>query len=177
MEKLSNSTSLLRTKSDQLVETMAAAMAAMKSPMSSGGSGEATQEGGGTHSRKSSRGGIPPSPGGGRNNNNNNTHIRKARSAQLKFDIDDVSSGAALSRASSASLGFSFSFTGFTVPPDEIADSKSFSDEDTTEDLEAGTNKQRLPAEPTLPLYLKVPIRRCTLKTKHNIVKSSSSFD
>nr|GFB26472.1 ABC transporter G family member 22 isoform X1 [Tanacetum cinerariifolium] len=44
--------------------------------------------------------------------------------------LDDVGSGAALSRASSASLGMSFSFTGFTMPPDEIADSRPFSDDD-----------------------------------------------
>ena len=48
----------------------------------------------------------------------------------MKFDLDDLGSGAALSRASSASLGLSFSFTGFTVPPDEIADSRPFSDDD-----------------------------------------------
>lgn len=51
----------------------------------------------------------------------------------MKLDLDEVSSGAALSRASSASLGLSFSFTGFTVPPDEIADFKPFSDDDTRE--------------------------------------------
>lgn len=48
----------------------------------------------------------------------------------MKLELDDVSSGAALSRASSASLGLSFSFTGFTMPPEEIADSKPFSDDD-----------------------------------------------
>ncbi|KAJ6382377.1 hypothetical protein OIU77_030932 [Salix suchowensis] len=48
-----------------------------------------------------------------------NTHIRKSSSAQMKFELDDISNGAALSRASSASLGFSFSFTGFSMPPDE----------------------------------------------------------
>jgi hypothetical protein len=48
----------------------------------------------------------------------------------MKFELDDVNSGAALSRASSASLGFSFSFTGFNMPPDEIADSMPFSDDD-----------------------------------------------
>nr|GLL36491.1 ABC transporter G family member 22 isoform X2 [Ipomoea trifida]GMD41671.1 ABC transporter G family member 22 isoform X1 [Ipomoea batatas] len=128
MEKTS-STSLLRTKSDQLVETMAAAMAAMRSPASSGdGTGSGAPDsgggGGGTLSRKSSRRLAAASPG------RSSTHIRKSRSAQMKFDLDDLSSGAALSRASSASLGFSFSFTGFTVPPDEIADSKPFSDDD-----------------------------------------------
>ena len=48
----------------------------------------------------------------------------------MKLDLDDVSSGAALSRASSASLGLSFSFTGFAMPPEDIDDSKPFSDDD-----------------------------------------------
>nr|GFA25109.1 RNA-directed DNA polymerase, eukaryota [Tanacetum cinerariifolium] len=56
-------------------------------------------ESGGTHSRKPSRQMVLASPGrsgsGGKN-----THIRKTRSAQMKFDLDDVGSGAALSRAS-----------------------------------------------------------------------------
>ncbi|KAK6126512.1 hypothetical protein DH2020_039746 [Rehmannia glutinosa] len=73
----------------------------------------------------------------------------------MKFDVDDLNSGAALSRASSASLGFSFSFTGFTVPPDEISDMKSYSDEEIPEDLEAGRQKKKLQTEPTLPIYLK----------------------
>ncbi|KAI5318780.1 hypothetical protein L3X38_038488 [Prunus dulcis] len=75
----------------------------------------------------------------------------------MKLELDEVSSGAALSRASSASLGFSFSFTGFTVPPDDIADSKPFSDDDDIpEDLEAGTTrKPKFQTEPTLPIYLK----------------------
>jgi hypothetical protein len=42
--------------------------------------------------------------------------------------LDEVNSGAALSRASS--LGLSFSFTGFSVPLDEISNSKPFSDDD-----------------------------------------------
>ncbi|XP_051152388.1 ABC transporter G family member 22 isoform X2 [Andrographis paniculata] len=135
---------LMRTKSEQLVETLAAAM---KSP---GGGGDAGAESSGSLSRKSSR----RSPGGG---GSWNTHIRKSRSAQLKFDLDDLNSGAALSRASSASLGFSFSFTGFTVPPDDIADSKPFSDEDDEfpEDIEAGRQQKKLQTEPTLPIYLK----------------------
>lgn len=58
-------------------------------------------------------------------------HIRKSRSTQLnKVDLEEVSN-AALSRASSASLGFSFSFTGFTPPPQGVADlNSSFSDDD-----------------------------------------------
>ncbi|KAL1813373.1 hypothetical protein ACET3Z_023438 [Daucus carota] len=153
MDKLSSATGLLRTKSDQLVETISAAMAAMKSPASS----EGGPENGGTLSRKSSRGVlIGASPGRGSSSNRHNSHIRKTRSAQMKFDLDDLGSGAALSRASSASLGLSFSFTGFTVPPDEIADSRPFSDDDDIpEDLEAGARKKRIQTEPTLPLYLK----------------------
>lgn len=58
------------------------------------------------------------------------THIRKSRSAQLKLELEEVSSGAALSRASSASLGLSFSFTGFAMPPEEISDSKPLSDDE-----------------------------------------------
>lgn len=143
MEK-TNSTSLVRTRSDQLVETIAA-MAGMKSPVNSSSGGDAAVVGGGggggglengigtgsgTLSRKSSRRlAMAPSPGRS-GSSGKNTHIRKWSSAQMKFDIDDVSSGAALSRASSASLGLSFSFTGFNMPPEEIADSKPFSDDD-----------------------------------------------
>lgn len=117
MENASTS-SLARTKSDQLaVETVATT--AEKSPPSA--------EGGGALSRKSSWRMTASSPGGG---GGRNTYIRKARSAQLKVEVDEVGSGVALSRASSASLGLSFSFTGFTLPPDEIADSKPFSDDD-----------------------------------------------
>lgn len=139
MENNASTSSLVRTKSDQL-----------ESPPST--------EGGGTLSRKSSRrmtAASPPSRGGGKN-----THIRKARSAQLKIDVDEVSSGVALSRASSASLGLSFSFTGFTLPPDEIADSKPFSDDDMIlEDIEAGTHKPKFQTEPTLPIYLKATVK------------------
>lgn len=133
------STGILRTKSDQLIESIAAAL---KSSPSSGGSE--------TLSRKSSRRLTPASPGRGKN-----THIRKSRSAQMKFEVDELSSGAALSRASSASLGLSFSFTGFSMPPDQIADSRPFSDDDMIpEDIEAGT-KTKFRMEPTLPIYLK----------------------
>ncbi|VVA15328.1 PREDICTED: ABC transporter [Prunus dulcis] len=153
MEKLPSSSVLARTKSDQLVETVAAAF---KSPPL----GEAivgSADGSSTLSRKSSRRMMGASPGRGSGSVGKNTHIRKSRSAQMKLELDEVSSGAALSRASSASLGFSFSFTGFTVPPDDIADSKPFSDDDDIpEDLEAGTTrKPKFQTEPTLPIYLK----------------------
>uniref|UniRef100_A0A803N0E5 ABC transporter domain-containing protein n=1 Tax=Chenopodium quinoa TaxID=63459 RepID=A0A803N0E5_CHEQI len=151
MDKVNSTMGLVRTKSDQLVESMAAAMAAMKSPPSGDGSMVPTADG----SRKSSRRITSPGVNSSSRNYNNNTHIRKTRSAQLKLDIDDLCNGAALSRASSASLGLSFSFTGFSVPPEDIADSKPFSDDDIPEDLEAGTRKKRLKAEPTFQIHLK----------------------
>ncbi|KAJ6425695.1 hypothetical protein OIU84_026301 [Salix udensis] len=151
MEKAN--TSLARTRSEQLVETVAAAF---RSPTSNEATGVSDGSSGGTLSRKSSkRLMMAASPGRSGSGGSKNTHIRKSRSAQMKFDLDDVSSGAALSRASSASLGLSFSFTGFTMPPDEIADSKPFSDDDIPEDLEAGTRKPKFQTEPTLPIYLK----------------------
>ncbi|CAI0402381.1 unnamed protein product [Linum tenue] len=146
MEKATSLSGLVRTKSDQLVETLASSVAA-----GSGGSGEVSESVGA--SRRSSRRMTGASPGrsGGKN-----THIRKSRSAQMKFEVEEmISSGAALSRASSASLGLSFSFTGFNMPPDDIiADSKPFSDDD-IQDIEAGTGKLKFQTEPTLPIYLK----------------------
>ncbi|KAL4326104.1 hypothetical protein GQ457_11G008540 [Hibiscus cannabinus] len=151
MEKPNNSTTLGRTKSDQLLETLAAAF---KSPTSQSDQAPGTSDSGGTLSRKSSRR-LLVSASPGRSGGSKNTHIRKARSAQMKLDLEELSSGAALSRASSASLGLSFSFTGFTVPPDEIANSRLFSDDDIPEDIEAGTWKPKFQTEPTLPIYLK----------------------
>ncbi|RVW23628.1 ABC transporter G family member 22 [Vitis vinifera] len=119
--------------------------------------GEATggAESGGTLSRKSSRRSMMSASPGRAGGNSKNTHIRKSRSAQIKLDLDEVSSGAALSRASSASLGFSFSFTGFTVPPDESLILSRSVMMILLDDLEAGMRKQRIQAEPTLPIYLK----------------------
>ncbi|KAK7278770.1 hypothetical protein RJT34_23806 [Clitoria ternatea] len=164
MEKANSSTGLVRTKSDQLVESM---LAALKSPASSDHSANGMAEGGGggTLSRKSSRRmAASPGRGGGKN-----THIRKSRSAQIsqmKLELDDVSSGAALSRASSASLGLSFSFTGFTMPPEDISDSKPFSDDDIPEDIEAGITKTKFQTEPTLPIYLKFTDVTCKIVIK-----------
>lgn len=131
MEKSNSTSGILRTKSDQLVETV---MAALKSPAASSeaSGGAETSGGGGTLSRKSSKrlaASASPGRSGGGGSTGKNTHIRKSRSGQIKLDVDEVSSGAALSRASSASLGFSFSFTGF-VPSDEVADMMPFSDDD-----------------------------------------------
>ncbi|CAL4929138.1 unnamed protein product [Urochloa decumbens] len=96
---------------------------------------------------------------GGAGAGSGRSHIRKSRSAQLKLDVEDlVSSGAALSRASSASLGFSFTFTGFTPPPQYMhsAEPAPFSDDDSPRDIEAGTRRRKkLMTEPTLPIYLK----------------------
>ncbi|KAF6169929.1 hypothetical protein GIB67_034321 [Kingdonia uniflora] len=157
------STGLARTKSEQLEISI------RKSPSHRGLS---EVEGGTSLSRKSSFGKKMTSPGKSR------THIKKTRSAQMKLDLDEVST---LSRASSTSLGFSFSFTGFTVPSEDIADVEAFSDEvirkimhvnhevheiesilrgvywavENAEDHEAGTRK-KIHSEPTLPLYLKV---------------------
>nr|GMD86687.1 ABC transporter G family member 22-like isoform X1 [Ipomoea batatas] len=157
MEQTS-STSLLRTKSDQLVEAIAAAKGSARArlPRLSAEFAVGAPESVRMLSRKPSRRLTPPSPGGGGGGGGgaNNTHIRKSRSAQMKLDLDELSSGSVLSRASSASLGFSF--TGFSVRPDESADSKAFSDDENSEDLEAGTKKKRsIQAEPTLPIYLK----------------------
>ncbi|RYQ86114.1 hypothetical protein Ahy_B10g105790 isoform B [Arachis hypogaea] len=138
-----SSSGIARTKSDQLLmmESATAANSIKSSPESGGG---------GNLSRKSSR---------------RMTHIRKSRSAQMKIEVDEVSSGAALSRASSASLGLSFSFTGFTLPPDdEISDYKPFSDDDDIpEDIEAGTHKPKFQMDLTLPIYLKGTIIEASL--------------
>ncbi|XP_058762718.1 ABC transporter G family member 22-like isoform X1 [Vicia villosa] len=149
MEK-GNTMGISRTISDQLVESVAAAL---KSPQSSDHSTNSALEGSGGLSRKSSRRITSASPGRG----GKNTHIRKTRSAQMKIDVDELTSGAALSRASSASLGLSFSFTGFNMPPDQIADTRPFSDDDMIpEDIEAGIRtKTKFQTEPTLPINLK----------------------
>ncbi|XP_075489931.1 ABC transporter G family member 22-like isoform X2 [Primulina tabacum] len=160
MEKTNSTVGLLRTKSDQLVETMAEVLASMKCSFSSSEAAAAEaasgQEGGANLSRKSSKSLLAASPGQSGGSTGKKTHVRKSRSAQMKIELEDLSSGAALSRASSASLGFSFSFTGFTVPPDEIDDLKPFSDGETSpEDLEAGRHRKKFHADPTSPIYLK----------------------
>ncbi|KAI3791621.1 hypothetical protein L2E82_05480 [Cichorium intybus] len=147
MEKPNSSSGLWRTQSDQLSTILGDAM---KSPMSNEETKEVDSY---TLSRKSSRNQVLASPGRS-GTSGRNTHIKKGKSAQIKFDYDDVSSGAVLSRASSASLGFSFSLAAFTMPPDEIADSRPFSDDDIPEDIEAGTRK-RFQTEPTLQIVLK----------------------
>lgn len=131
IEKPPLASGLARTRSEQLYETVAAAFKSPHGSMDANGvpaTAPAATGSGGTLSRKSSRRmmmAASPGRSGGAG-----THIRKSRSAQLKLELDEVSSGAALSRASSASLGLSFSFTGFAMPPEEISDSKPFSDDE-----------------------------------------------
>ncbi|KAI3991336.1 hypothetical protein MKX01_034655 [Papaver californicum] len=131
-----------RTRSEQLETSI------IRTP-SQASLSEASDGGSTTLARKTSLGKrVGASPGRSR------THIRKTRSAQLNLAELSGGAGAALSRASSGSLGFSFSFTGFTVPPEDIADSQCFSDEDIPEDIEAGVTK-KVHMEPTLPIHLK----------------------
>ncbi|CAD5330994.1 unnamed protein product [Arabidopsis thaliana] len=156
MEKPPLASGLARTRSEQLYETVAADIRSPHGSMDANGvpaTAPAAVGGGGTLSRKSSRRLMGMSPG---RSSGAGTHIRKSRSAQLKLELEEVSSGAALSRASSASLGLSFSFTGFAMPPEEISDSKPFSDDEMIpEDIEAGKKKPKFQAEPTLPIFLK----------------------
>ncbi|KAD0020788.1 hypothetical protein E3N88_44914 [Mikania micrantha] len=143
MEKPNSSSGL--TQYDQLPKILDGD--ANKSPLSSEVDGQ-------TLSRKSSRNQVLASPGRSGNISGRNSYIKRGKSAQLKFEIDDViGSGAALSRASSASLGFSFSLAGFTIP-DEISDLSPFSEDDIPEDIEVGM-RTKFQTEPTLQIYLK----------------------
>ncbi|CAL0310560.1 unnamed protein product [Lupinus luteus] len=138
-----NSSGLARTKSEQLVELVVSALKSQSSGDSVGvADGDGGGGGGGSLTRKSSWRVMGASPSRGGGSGSRKTHIRK------------TSSGVALSRASS-SMDFSFSFTGFTLPPDEVSDSRPFSDDDIPEDIEAGIHKPKFEAEPTLPIYLK----------------------
>ncbi|XP_024013506.1 ABC transporter G family member 27 [Eutrema salsugineum] len=137
----SSSSGLVKAKSETLTE-------ALKSS-----SLDFSNRGGSSHGTLSS-----PSQSGSRSNNSRwNTHIRKAKSAHPALDLARLTGGAALSRASSASLGLSFSFTGFAVPHEEIiASEKSCSNDDISEVIEAATSSVvKLQAEPTFPIYLK----------------------
>lgn len=90
--------------------------------------------------------GSSPSPKG--------HHTRKSKSGQLKLEQEETNNNTAISRASSASLGFSLSFTGFTATPEVIsADHKGFSQENTQANVEL--KRRKIPAEETLPVYLK----------------------
>lgn len=170
MENKSSSSGLMRTQSDQLAGTISATM---KSPRVSSDWG--TEMEGSSRKSVSRGGGISASPGA--SGSTSSRHIRKTRSAQMKFDVDELNSGATLSRASSASMGFSF--TAFTVRPSDIADSRPFSDDegDIAEDIETGALKKKIQTEPTLPIHLKfsevtykVTIKGVTFTTEKNIL-------
>ncbi|CAL9096005.1 unnamed protein product [Musa acuminata var. zebrina] len=81
-------------------------------------------------------------------------HLRKTWSGHMKMDSEDVGSEASLSRASSASLSFSYSFTGFTALP-EVSDTMAFGNNENEIDLEIQETRKSLMSEPTLPIYLK----------------------
>lgn len=117
----SSSSGLVKAKS----ETLAEALKSSSLDFSNGG--------GSSHGSKEdvmARTLSSPSHGSSSSNNRRNTHIRKAKSAHPALDLGRLTGGAALSRASSASLGLSFSFTGFTVPHEEIIASERCSNDD-----------------------------------------------
>ncbi|KAJ4904593.1 ABC-2 type transporter family protein [Raphanus sativus] len=151
MEVGTSSSGLVKAKS----ETLSEALKSSSLDFSSNG-------GGSSHGRKHHvRASSSPSQSASSNNQGNkrrNTHIRKAKSAHPALDLSRLTGGAALSRASSASLGLSFSFTGFAVPHEEeiIPSERSCSNDDNLEDIEAATSSVvKLQEEPTFPIYLK----------------------
>ncbi|RZR74815.1 hypothetical protein BHM03_00043912 [Ensete ventricosum] len=144
---------IARTKSDQLE------MAPPRSPptLSPTASAEsmpvADANGGPSLSRKSSVGkklvGSSPAAKGGH-------HLRSTRSGHMKVDCEDSGSGGSLSRASSASLGFSFSFTGFTAfPEDIVSDVTALAGGGKGIDLETGRSRKWLMSETPYPIYVK----------------------
>ncbi|XP_072977594.1 ABC transporter G family member 22-like [Typha angustifolia] len=143
-----------RTKSEQL-ETVGSAATQSLSRTASAETVVSMEMNNGTQSSLSRKSSFGKKLGSSPGKKGSHQHIRKSRSAQLKLDLEEVSSGAALSRASSASLGFSFSFTGFTAPPEDIIAQDAFSDGESPIDPESGITRKRLITEPTLPIYLK----------------------
>ncbi|CAD5175094.1 unnamed protein product [Musa acuminata subsp. malaccensis] len=143
---------IARTKSDQL--EMAPPRPPTLSPTPSAESMPvADANGGPSLSRKSSLGkklvGSSPATKAGH-------HLRSTRSGHMKVDCEDGGSGGSLSRASSASLGFSFSFTGFTaLPEDIVSDITALTGGDKGIDLEPGRSRKRLMSETTYPIYVK----------------------
>ncbi|XP_074581653.1 ABC transporter G family member 22-like [Curcuma longa] len=104
-------------------------------------------------------------------------HLRRTMSGQIKMDAEEVSGGASLSRASSASLGFSFSFTGFTALPEDIASDARYLSGDGI-DIETGKSRKRMMLEPIYPIYLKftdvrykVILKRITTSTERDILQ------
>ncbi|VVB05467.1 unnamed protein product [Arabis nemorensis] len=141
----SSSSGLVKAKSETLAE-------ALKSTSLDISNGDGSSHG--SKQNVMARTLSSPSHGSSNSKNRRNTHIRKAKSAHP--DLGRLTGGAALSRASSASLGLSFSFTGFTVPHEEIIASERCSNDDLLEDIEAATSSVvKFEAEPTFPIYLK----------------------
>ncbi|CAN6465112.1 unnamed protein product [Victoria cruziana] len=125
--------------------------------------------------------GVANPTGGRKSSFGRKIHIRKARSEQLKEELDalgigtfaEESSMAALSRASSASMGFSFSVAGYTMPPEGIVDLHGFPNgNDDVDDLETGnTERAATITEPTLPIFLKFS------EVKYNVVVKNGKKD
>lgn len=122
MDPKSLATGLMRTQSEQLVE-IEIMSAAMKPPsvLADGVTGPVN----GSRKSMSKGGGLSESPRSGGSTSSRRT--RKSMSAQMKFDMDELSSDTALSRVSSASMGFSF--TAFNVPSNDIAETKLISED------------------------------------------------
>ncbi|XWS43310.1 hypothetical protein CRYUN_Cryun16bG0092000 [Craigia yunnanensis] len=164
MEKPNNSTTLSRTKSDQLVETLAAAF---KSPTQSD-QAPGTSDSGGSLSRKSSRrlmmGASPGRSSGG----SKNTHIRKSRSAQMKLDLEELSGGGL--SAVPLVLAWAYLFpslaslcrlTRSLIPNASATMIYQLAVFIAAEDIEAGTCKLKFQTQPTLPIYLKARMKNC----------------
>ncbi|XP_020880981.1 ABC transporter G family member 27 isoform X1 [Arabidopsis lyrata subsp. lyrata] len=142
----SSSSGLVKAKSETLAE-------ALKSTSLDFSNDDGSSHGNKQHVRAKT---LSSPSHSGSHKNRRNTHIRKAKSAHPALDLGSLTGGAALSRASSASLGLSFSFTGFTVPHEEIIASEQCSNDDILEDIEAATSTVvKFQAEPTFPIYLK----------------------
>ncbi|KAK1358888.1 hypothetical protein POM88_043362 [Heracleum sosnowskyi] len=92
MDTKSSATGLLRTQSEKLVE-IEIMSGAMKSPsvLTDGITGTVN----GSRKSMSKGGGLGESPGGG--GSTSSRHMRKSMPAQMKFDVDEFSSGSALS--------------------------------------------------------------------------------
>ncbi|XP_042424354.1 ABC transporter G family member 22-like [Zingiber officinale] len=106
-------------------------------------------------------------------------HLKRTMSGQIKMEAEEVGGGASLSRASSASLGFSFSFTGFTALPGDIAsDARYLSGDENGLDIETGKARKKMMLEPSYPIYLKftdvrykVILKRITTSTEKDILQ------
>ncbi|CAE6075969.1 unnamed protein product [Arabidopsis arenosa] len=162
----SSSSGLVKAKSETLAE-------ALKSTSLDFSNDDGSSHGNKQHVRAKT---LSSPSHSGSHKNRRNTHIRKAKSAHPALDLGSLTGGAALSRASSASLGLSFSFTGFTVPHEEIIASERCSNDDILEDIEAATSTVvKFQAEPTFPIYLKEAQLPFTGYRQH--VKQSFTLD